>query len=79
MAGLTSLNDQVLGSHVSGVYEPESLLRNPPHPSAVTLDLLLASQAHLGHATRLWNPANADYIYGVRQGVHIIRLEATAA
>ncbi|KNB05941.1 40S ribosomal protein S2 [Fusarium oxysporum f. sp. lycopersici 4287] len=29
--------------------------------------------------TSLWNPANSRYIYGVRQGVHIISLETTAA
>jgi len=45
----------------------------------VTLELLLASEAHQGHATSLWNPANAQYIHGVRQGIHIISLEATAA
>ena len=39
----------------------------------------MASQAHMGHATSLWNPMNARYIYGVRQGIHIISLEATAA
>jgi small subunit ribosomal protein S2 len=38
----------------------------------------MASQAHIGHATSLWNPANQRYIYGVRQGLHIISLEATA-
>ena len=39
----------------------------------------MASQSHLGHATQLWNPANQRYIYGIRQGIHIISLEETAA
>lgn len=39
----------------------------------------MASQSHLGHATSLWNPANQRYIYGIRQGVHIISLEVTAS
>lgn len=39
----------------------------------------MASQAHLGHATRHWNPANQRYIFGIRQGVHIISLDITAA
>jgi small subunit ribosomal protein S2 len=39
----------------------------------------MASQSHLGHSTSLWNPANQRYIFGVRQGVHIISLETTAA
>ena len=39
----------------------------------------MASQSHLGHATALWNPANARYIYGIREGIHIISLDVTAA
>ena len=54
-------------------------MTNPPRPSDVTLELLLASQSHLGHATSLWNPANSRYIFGIRDGIHIISLEATAA
>jgi small subunit ribosomal protein S2 len=39
----------------------------------------MASQAHFGHSTSLWNPMNQRYIYGVRAGIHIISLEVTAA
>lgn len=60
-------------------YEPDSLVLNPPRPEDVTLELLMASQSHLGHSTSLWNPANQRYIFGIRQGVHIISLEETAA
>ncbi|KAJ4348158.1 uncharacterized protein N0V89_009530 [Didymosphaeria variabile] len=68
-----------IGSDISPHYQPHTLLNNPPAPADVTLELLLASEAHQGHATSLWNPANARYIHGIRQGVHIISLEATAA
>jgi len=68
-----------LGSDIAPHYEPHTLLANPPTPADVTLELLLASEAHQGHATSLWNPANARYIQGIRQGIHIISLEATAA
>ncbi|KAK2808869.1 hypothetical protein FQN50_004345 [Emmonsiellopsis sp. PD_5] len=68
-----------LGSTVSPAYQPEDLIRNPPKPEDVTLELLLASQSHLGHATSLWNPGNSGYIFGIRQGVHIISLDTTAA
>lgn len=27
----------------------------------------------------MWNPANARYIFGIREGIHIISLEVTAA
>ena len=71
--------DRPSGAKVSHHYVPGLALRGPPHPSEITLPLLLASQAHLGHATSLWNPANSGYIFGIRQGIHIISLEVTAA
>ncbi|ORY12026.1 ribosomal protein S2, flavodoxin-like domain-containing protein [Clohesyomyces aquaticus] len=70
---------QTLGSDISAHYKPHTLLSNPPSPADVTLELLLAAEAHQGHATSLWNPANARYIHGVRQGIHIISLDVTAA
>lgn len=68
-----------LGTSVSSSYNPQSLLDDPPSPSEITLELLLASQCHLGHHTSLWNPNNSRYIYGIRQGIHVISLEVTAA
>jgi small subunit ribosomal protein S2 len=68
-----------LGTEISPHYQPHSLLTHPPSPADVTLELLLASEAHQGHTTSIWNPANARYIHGIRQGIHIISLEQTAA
>ncbi|KNG47666.1 mitochondrial 37s ribosomal protein mrp4 [Stemphylium lycopersici] len=68
-----------LGSDITPHYQPHTLLNHPPSPADVTLELLLASEAHQGHVTSLWNPANARYIHGIRQGIHIISLEVTAA
>ena len=68
-----------LGTDVEKRYRPGDLFLNPPGPKDVTLELLMASQAHMGHHTSLWNPANARYIYGIRQGIHIISLETIAA
>lgn len=42
----------------------------------------MASQSHLGHATSLWNPMNAKYIFGIRgdhDPIHIISLDVTAS
>ncbi|KAI9785870.1 MAG: 37S ribosomal protein, mitochondrial [Peltula sp. TS41687] len=50
----------------------------PTTPQNVTLELLLAAQSHLGHATSLWHPGNQRYIFGIRQGIHIISLDVTA-
>ncbi|KAI1855081.1 hypothetical protein JX265_012269 [Neoarthrinium moseri] len=68
-----------VGTTVQPVYSPNDVFRNPPGPKDVTLELLMASQAHMGHHTSVWNPANARYIHGIRQGIHIISLEETAA
>ncbi|OTA66135.1 40S ribosomal protein mrp4 [Hypoxylon sp. EC38] len=68
-----------IGSKVERTYRPSDVFLNPPGPKDVTLELLMASQAHMGHHASLWNPANARYIYGIRQGIHIISLEQTAA
>ncbi|KAH3947752.1 hypothetical protein HBI70_077310 [Parastagonospora nodorum] len=70
---------KTLGTQIEPHYQPHTLLNHPPSPADVTLELLLASEAHQGHVTSLWNPANARYIHGIRQGIHIISLEVTAA
>lgn len=68
-----------LGSDVHRRYLPEMLTVTPPRLEDVTLELLMASQTHMGHHTSRWNPANSRYIYGIRGGIHIISLEETAA
>jgi small subunit ribosomal protein S2 len=67
------------GAKLQPTYQPAELVSKPPSIDELTLPLLLASQAHLGHNTSLWNPSNAQYIFGVRDGIHIISLDATAS
>jgi small subunit ribosomal protein S2 len=43
-----------------------------------TIRQLLEAGVHFGHHTRRWNPKMAPYIFGVRNGIHIIDLEQTA-
>jgi small subunit ribosomal protein S2 len=38
---------------------------------------LLEAGMHFGHLTRRWNPKMKPYIYGVRNGIHIIDLSKT--
>ena len=38
---------------------------------------LLEAGVHFGHQTRRWNPKMKKYIYGERNGIHIIDLEQT--
>ncbi len=45
----------------------------------VEIQDLLDAGAHFGHLTRKWNPNMAPYIYGKKNGIHIINLYKTAA
>src|ERR1700761_2324848 len=38
---------------------------------------LIEAGAHFGHKTKRWNPRMAPYLYGVRNGLHIIDLQQT--
>ena len=43
-----------------------------------TMRQLFEAGVHFGHHTRRWNPKMREYIFGVRNGVHIIDLQQTA-
>jgi small subunit ribosomal protein S2 len=45
----------------------------------ITVRQLLEAGVHFGHRTERWNPAMKPYIYGARNGIHIIDLQQTAA
>lgn len=39
---------------------------------------LLDAGVHFGHQTKRWNPKMRPFIYGARNGIHIIDLDQTA-
>ncbi len=43
----------------------------------VTMRQMLEAGLHFGHQTRRWNPKMKPYIYGPRNGIYIINLDAT--
>ena len=43
----------------------------------VTMKQMLETGVHFGHQTRRWNPTMRPYIYGTRNGIHIIDLQQT--
>jgi small subunit ribosomal protein S2 len=45
--------------------------------TVVTMAQLLEAGAHFGHQTHRWNPKMSPYIFGERNGVHIIDLSQT--
>ena len=42
-----------------------------------TMRQLLEAGVHFGHHTRRWNPRMAPYIFGIRNGIHIMDLQQT--
>lgn len=44
----------------------------------ISISNLLDAAVHFGHKTSRWNPKMAPYIYGEREGIHIIDLKQTA-
>ena len=45
----------------------------------VSINEMFEAGVHFGHQTRYWNPKMKQYIYGSRNGVHIINLDKTEA
>ncbi|MDE2560986.1 MAG: 30S ribosomal protein S2 [Sphingomonadales bacterium] len=43
----------------------------------VTLQQLIEAGAHFGHQTHRWNPRMKPYIFGARNGIHILDLSQT--
>jgi small subunit ribosomal protein S2 len=48
-----------------------------PEEQDVTLSQMLEAGVHFGHQTTRWNPKMRQYIYGARNGIHIIDLQQT--
>jgi small subunit ribosomal protein S2 len=49
----------------------------PEEKQEVGLSQLLEAGVHFGHQTTRWNPKMRQYIYGARNGIHIIDLQQT--
>jgi len=49
----------------------------PREPVEISLRSLLEAGVHFGHQTSRWNPAMSKFIYGVRNGIHVIHLPRT--
>jgi len=45
--------------------------------SEITMNQLLEAGVHFGHQTARWNPKMKKYIYGARNGIHIVNLQKT--
>ncbi|WKZ56803.1 MAG: 30S ribosomal protein S2 [Bdellovibrionota bacterium] len=63
------------GAAANGKHQQTHLIENASYE--VTISSLMEAGAHFGHQTQRWNPKMLPYIYGVRNGIHIINLDAT--
>ena len=43
----------------------------------INLEDLLTSSVHLGHPVKQWNPKMSTFIYGERNGIHLIDVVQT--
>lgn len=43
----------------------------------ISMKMMLEAGVHFGHHTRRWNPKMARYIFGERNGIHILDLQKT--
>ena len=47
-------------------------------PVNVNMRELLEAGVHYGHQAKRWNPKMSSYIYGARNGIHIVDLDQTS-
>ena len=51
--------------------------RERAHMASVTIRELLEAGVHFGHQTSRWDPSMRPYIFGARNGIHILDLQKT--
>lgn len=44
---------------------------------SITISELIEAGVHFGHKTMRWNPKMSSYLYGIKDGIHIIDLQQT--
>ncbi len=49
----------------------------PAEARTLSIRALLETGAHFGHQTRRWDPQMKPYLFGDRNGIHIINLDET--
>jgi small subunit ribosomal protein S2 len=74
VADTAALAGERAKAEASGDFRAEP--RDPKNP--LNVRELFDAGVHFGHQTRRWNPKMKPYIYGARQGIHIIDLDQTA-
>jgi small subunit ribosomal protein S2 len=51
--------------------------QNAPSDAPITIREMMEAGVHFGHQTKRWNPKMKSFIFGARNGIHIIDLQQT--
>ena len=66
-----------VGSEIPATENLQSLNSAVSNPVEVSIRSLMEAGVHFGHQTRRWNPSMKPYLFGERNGVHIVNLDMT--
>jgi small subunit ribosomal protein S2 len=69
--------DRRYSAALQNVLSKAAILRGGNLAVEITMKELLEAGVHFGHQTRRWNPKMKEYIFGERNGIHIIDLQKT--
>jgi small subunit ribosomal protein S2 len=56
---------------------PASSHESPSFDTPITIREMMEAGVHFGHQTKRWNPKMKSFIFGARNGIHIIDLQQT--
>src|SRR5213083_846608 len=56
---------------------PGSSHEAPSFDTPITIREMMEAGVHFGHQTKRWNPKMKSFIFGARNGIHIIDLQQT--
>ncbi len=65
-------------AQVAKAFFDDAKIENLKGKYDLSLETMLKAGVHFGHKKSRWNPKMKDYIFGTRNGIHIIDLEKTA-
>tara|TARA_B100000941_G_scaffold99588_1_gene69562 strand:- start:193 stop:1098 length:906 start_codon:yes stop_codon:yes gene_type:complete len=66
-----------MSENTEGIQNQVKVNEDSLEEGVITMKQLLEAGVHFGHQSSQWNPAMKEYIYGSRNGIHIIDLQKT--
>ena len=66
-----------MSENTEGIQNKVKVNEDSLEEGVITMKQLLEAGVHFGHQSSQWNPAMKEYIYGSRNGIHIIDLQKT--